>query len=89
MKPDARWLPLGLIAHIIYTIVLAVIVKLANATTALEGVIIGSMVSVGFTGTIMVNGLAYMKIPFKLFLINFADEFLSLVIAGIILALWK
>jgi hypothetical protein len=86
---DTKWLPMGIIAHIIYTIALAVIVNLAGATTIIEGLVIGIMVCTGFIGTIMVNELAYMKIPFKLFLINFGDEFISLCIAGSILALWK
>jgi hypothetical protein len=89
LRPDKKWLPVGFVAHIIYTIALAVIVNLAGATTVVEGLVIGIIVSTGFIGTIMINELAYMKIPFKLFLIKFGDEFLSLCVAGIILALWK
>lgn len=89
LRPDKKWLPVGFVAHIIYTVALAVIVNLARATTVIEGLIIGIMVSTGFIGTIMINDLAYMKTPFKLFLIKFGDEFISLSVAGIILALWK
>ena len=89
MKPDAKWLPVGFVAHIFYTIAFAVIVNLARATTVVEGVASGIMVSTGFIGTVMVNELAFMKIPFKLFLIKFGDEFISLIVAGIIFALWK
>jgi hypothetical protein len=89
MKADPKWLPVGFAAHIIYTIALAVIINLAQATTVLEGMVIGGIVSIGFIGTIMINELAFMKIPFKLFLIKFGDEFISLITAGIILALWK
>lgn len=89
LKPDAKWLPVGFVAHIIYTIALAVIVNLAGATTVVEGLVIGTMVATGFIGTIMINDLAYMKLPFKLFLIKFGDEFISLCVAGIILALWN
>ena len=89
LKPDTKWLPVNFVAHVIYTVVLAVIVNLAGATTVMEGLVIGIMVCTGFIGTIMINELAYMKIPFKLFLIKFGDEFVSLCVAGIILALWK
>lgn len=89
LRPDKKWLPVGFVAHIIYTVVLAVIVNLARATTVIEGLAIGIMVSTGFIGTIMINDLASMKTPFKLFLIKFGDEFISLSVAGIILALWK
>lgn len=89
LKADTKWLPVNFVAHILYTIVLAVIVNLAGATTVIEGLVIGIMVCAGFIGTIMINELAYMKIPVKLFLIKFGDEFVSLCVAGIILALWK
>ena len=89
LKSDVKWLPVGFVAHIFYTIALAVIVSLAEATTLIEGLVVGIMVCIGFIGTIMVNELASMKTPFKLFLIKFGDEFISLCVAGIILALWK
>ena len=88
LKPSVKWLPVGIAAHIIYMIVLAVIINLAEATTVFEGVVIGSMLAVGFIGTIMINEMVSMKIPFKLFLIKFGDEFVSLCAAGIILVLW-
>lgn len=89
LKPAVKWLPVGIAAHIIYMSVLAVIINLAEATTVFEGVIIGCMVSIGFIGSIMINELASKKIPFKLFLIKFGDEFISLCVAGVILALWR
>ena len=89
MKTDTKWLLAGFVAHILYTIALAVIVNLGKATTVVEGMTIGIMVAIGFIGTVLINELAYMKIPFKLFLVKFGDEFISLIVAGIILALWK
>jgi hypothetical protein len=88
-KPEAKWILVGIVAHVIYTFALAVIVNLARGTTALEGLAIGVMVSVGFIGTMLINELIYAKLPFKLFLIKFGDETISLCVAGIILALWK
>jgi len=86
--PENKYLAAGIVAHVFYTIALAVIVNLANATTVLEGLLIGLMVSIGFIGTMLINELAYMKIPFRLFLLKFGDEVISLCLAGIILAIW-
>jgi hypothetical protein len=38
MNPAVRWIPAGLAAHLVAVLALAVIVNLANATTALEGI---------------------------------------------------
>jgi len=89
MKPEMKGFPASVVAHVIYTFVLAVIVNLAKATTVLEGLTIGIMVSVGFIGTVLINELIYEKLPYKLFLIKFGDEIISLCVAGVILALWK
>ena len=86
--PEKKWLAAGIVAHVFYTIALAVIINLAKATTVLEGLMIGLMVSIGFIGTMLINELAYMKIPFRLFLLKFGDEVVSLCLAGIILAIW-
>ena len=89
MKPDPKWMPVGFVAHIFYTLALAVIVNLAQATTVIEGALIGIMVSIGFIGTILINDLVFLKTPFRLFLLKFGDEFIALIVAGIILAVWK
>lgn len=89
IRAKNQWVPLGMLAHVFYTIALAVIVNLAGASTVMEGLIIGSMIAIGFIGTILVNELAYSKIPFKLFLLKFGDEFIALCVAAVILSLWK
>jgi hypothetical protein len=80
---------LGMAAHVLYTIVLALFIKTSNATTVLDGFLIGALVALGFIGTVFVSELLYGKLPLKLFLIKFGDEFLSLTAAGILLALWR
>jgi hypothetical protein len=67
---------------------LAVVVRLAGATTALEGVVVGVFVSVGFIGAILAGELVWEKIPFQLFLIRLGDQILTLGLAGAILAVW-
>ena len=82
-------MPAGLIAHLVAVIALAIIVNLANATTILEGILLGLIFSIGFIGAILAGELVWEKIPFKLFLIRLGDQILTLCLAGAILALWR
>jgi hypothetical protein len=89
MKPAKQWIPVGFLAHLFAVISLALIIKLSNATTALEGLFWGLLVSIGFIGAILAGELVWEKIPFKLFLIRVGDQILTLCIAGVMLSLWK
>jgi len=89
MKPAAQWIPVGILAHLICIIALAVIINLADAKTILEGAILGVLVSIGFIGAMLGGELVWEKIPFQLFLIRLGDQLLTLSLAGAILAIWK
>jgi hypothetical protein len=89
MKPAKQWIPVGFLAHLVAVVALAVIINLANATTAWEGILLGLLVSIGFIGAILAGELVWEKIPFRLFLIRVGDQILTLSLAGVILALWK
>ena len=89
MNPPTQWIPVGFLAHLVCIIALAVIVNLANATTILEGVALGLLVSIGFVGAILAGELVWEKIPFKLFLIRLGDQLLTLSLAGVILSIWR
>ena len=89
LKPAPQWMPAGLLAHLVAVISLAIIVNLANATTILEGLLLGLIFSIGFIGAILAGELVWEKIPFKLFLMRLGDQILTLCVAGIILVLWR
>jgi RsiW-degrading membrane proteinase PrsW (M82 family) len=89
MKPAKQWIPVGFLAHLVAVVALAVIINLANATTAWEGILLGLLVSIGFISAILAGELVWEKIPFRLFLIRVGDQILTLSLAGVILALWK
>jgi len=89
LKPATRWIPAGLAAHLVGVLALAVIANLAYATTLLEGIALGLLVSIGFVGTMLAGELVWEKIPFRLFLIRLGDQLLTYSIAGAILALWR
>ena len=89
LKPATRWIPAGLAAHLVGVLALAVITNLAYATTLLEGIALGLLVSIGFVGTMLAGELVWEKIPFRLFLIRLGDQLLTFSLAGAILALWR
>jgi hypothetical protein len=89
MTPAMRWIPAGISAHLVCILALAVIVNLTNATTVLEGIAAGVLVTVGFVATLLAGELVWEKIPFKLYLIRVGDQLLTLCLGGAILALWR
>jgi hypothetical protein len=89
MKPAKQWLVAGFIGHQVIALVLALIVFLANATTIVEGCIVGIFVWIGFVVTLEVGELIWEKIPFKLFALRIGNHFVALSLAGAILAVWR
>jgi hypothetical protein len=89
LKPAAQWIPAGLAAHLAGVLALAIIVNLAHATTLMEGIALGLLVSIGFVGAMLGGELVWEKIPFKLFLIRLGDQVLTFCLAGTILTLWR
>jgi len=89
MKPDRNWIPAGVVGHLVIALVLAVVVTFANATTAVEGFVVGLLMWLGFVVTLEVGELIWEKIPFKLFMIRIGNHFVALGAAGAILAVWR
>jgi hypothetical protein len=89
LKPARQWLVAGIIGHQVIALVLAVIVNLANVTTALGGVAVGVLIWIGFVVTLETGELIWEKIPFKLFMIRIGNHLAALSIAGAILAVWR
>jgi hypothetical protein len=89
LTPAVPWIPAGLAAHFVCVLALAVVVRLDDATTALEGAVVGVFVSVCFIGAMLAGELVWEKIPFRLFLIRLGDQVLTAGIAGAILAVWR
>jgi hypothetical protein len=70
-------------------LVLAVVVYLANATTMIEGVVVGALLWIGFVVTMETGELIWEKIPFRLFAIRVGNHFVGLGVAGAILEIWR
>jgi hypothetical protein len=89
LNPATKWIPAGLIGHLIMAFVLAIIIRLANATTLLEGALIGAIVCIGFMATLEAGELIWEKIPFKLYLIRIGNQLIGMMVSGAILAVWR
>jgi hypothetical protein len=89
LKPATQWIPVGVAAHLVSVLVLAVIVNLANNFTLIGGIAAGILVWIGFIVTLEAGELVWEKITFKLFLIRIGDHLVTLSLAGAILALWR
>ncbi|MEN6572633.1 MAG: DUF1761 domain-containing protein [Anaerolineaceae bacterium] len=89
LNPSTKWIPAGLIGHLIMVFVLAIIIRLANATTLLEGALIGAIACIGFMATLEAGELIWEKIPFKLYLIRIGNQLIGMMVSGAILAVWR
>ena len=89
LKPDSRWMVAGIIGHLVIALMLAVIVNLANVTTAIGGVAVGVLIWISFVVTLEIGELIWEKIPFKLFMIRIGNHLVALSVAGAILAVWQ
>jgi hypothetical protein len=89
LAPARRWLPAGVLGHQVIALALAVIVRLAGATTALVGIAVAVLVWLGFVVTLEIGELIWEKIPFRLFAIRVGNHLVALGLAGAILALWR
>ena len=88
-QPGNKMLLVGITAHVIHIFVLAVIIKLINASVPADGIVIGILLSIGFIGMTLVNEFFYSKMNFRLFLIKIGDEIISICASALILVLWK
>jgi len=68
--------------------VLAHFVDYAQATTFIEGVQVGFWVWLGFIATISLGSVLWESKPIQVYLINAGYQLVSLLLMGIILALW-
>lgn len=79
----------GFIPAIVFILSLAILLKFANATTIIDGFIMGTLVSVGFIGMSAMNQILFEGRAFKLVLLDVGYPLVALNIAAIILVLWQ
>ncbi|MBS3127003.1 DUF1761 domain-containing protein [Candidatus Woesearchaeota archaeon] len=79
---------LNFVAVLVMAYVLAHTVQYAQAATVFEGVQAGFWVWLGFIATVLLGSVLWEGKPWKLYLLNAAHYFVSLVVMGVILTLW-
>ncbi len=80
---------LSFISQIVMTLILALIISYANATTPEEGLRLGFMVWMGFIGTSMTINYLFEGKTFKHFIVDSGYHFITLLINGFILGMWQ
>ncbi len=89
LKEKAKWSYVwGFLTLLVMAYVLAHIVDYAEAATWLDGLQAGFWIWLGFVATVMLGGVLWEGKPFKLYLIGAAHELVSLLVMGVILAVW-
>jgi hypothetical protein len=89
LEPAVRWIPAGIVGHLVMALVLAIMVGLGDASTVLGGIVAGVLAWAGFVVTLETGELIWEKIPLRLFLIRVGNHLLGLSTAGVILAVWR
>ncbi len=79
----------GFLTAAVFSTVLAIILRIANATSVYDGIVIGSIIWVGFIVTNYLGGVIWEKKPFNLFLIYVGYEALRIVAVASVLVLWQ
>ncbi len=79
---------LGLLSAFVSAAVLGMLLDMTGSTTAIEGMIIGFWVWLGFAATTLVNGVLYEKKPWSLYVINSGYLLVAYTAMGAILTLW-
>jgi len=80
---------LSIIPAILSVLTLAVLLGLTGASTPMEGILVASLVSVGFVGMSALNLVFFENRSLALTLLNTGYFFTALNVAALILTLWK
>lgn len=89
LNPEKKWIIPGLIGHLFMILVLAILIKFANATNGFGGILIGLLTWIGFIVPMETGELIWEKIPFRLFLIRTGNQLVGIAVSGFILGAWQ
>lgn len=74
---------------VVSSLSLALILGFLNAQSALDGIVIATVVAVGFIGMSHLNLVLFESRSLKLTILNTGYSLASLILAGIVLSLWR
>ena len=79
----------AIVGAILTVTVIAILVQLTGAESFVGGVIIGGLVAVGLVLAPMATAYIFEGRPLKLYIINAAENSVSLIVISLILTLWQ
>ena len=85
----ARAFAVAIIGAIISVTAIAILVQLTGADTLIGGLVIGALAAVGLVLAPMATGYIFEGRPLKLYIINAAENSISLIVIALILTLWQ
>ena len=77
------------VGAVLTVLVLAIIIQLADVHTAIGGLVIGAMVSIGLVLAPMATTYIFEARPMKLYVVNAVENSVSVTVISLILALWQ
>lgn len=80
---------LAFLTTFIMSIVLGYLIELTNMLSAFGGVVVGSLVWLGFLATTLAGSVLWENKPWKLYFLNAGHYLLTLVVIGAILGVWN
>lgn len=87
-KPELKNIVIGFVATLVMAFVLANIVRLADAITITEGVLVGFWVWLGFVATLLLGSILWEGRSAKLYAITAGYQLISLIVMAGILTWW-
>ncbi len=84
-----RAFAVAIIGALLSVTTIAILVQLTSADTFIGGLLIGALAAVGLVLAPMATGYIFEGRPLKLYIINAAENSISLIVIALILALWQ
>lgn len=79
----------AIIGALLSVTTIAILVQLTSADTLIGGLVIGALATVGLVLAPMATGYIFEGRPLKLYIINAAENSISLIVIALILTLWQ
>lgn len=87
-RPSGISMLIGFISSFVLFYMLATVMSFVNSNGILDGISTAFWMWLGFIATVSLGVVLWEGKPFKLYILNNAYNLLSLIVAGIILAVW-
>ena len=87
-KGMGKTMTIGFLSTLLMSYILAHFISYVQAQTAIDGILAGLWIWIGFVATIMIGMVMYEGKPMKLYCINSLYWLVTLCVMGAILAVW-